>query len=167
MRLSPADREQIVALGILLLVFGGAAVASLGFPPRARTYPLVVGVVGVLITAWELLAFHSRARSGPVQPSLPGDREVMRPATIGEQFPRVLPFLIWIGGYLVAVWVAGLVVASGLFVGVFLSREGRVRWHTAVLAGAGIIILLVVLGNVLGLRWPASAIAPFQLLGLL
>lgn len=76
-----------------------------------------------------------------------------------EQVPApgsLVRYLLWVLGYYAVIWVAGLVVGSGLFVAGFLYREARARVWTAVVAGALTVGALFGLGRVLRLEWISS-----------
>lgn len=120
----------------LFVLFVAAGLASLPFPPRARVYPLWVAVMGtaMVVAAW-LRTSRNEVPTGPA-------------------FATVAPYLAWVVGYLALAALSGLPAASAVFVAFFLNRlgdVGRARSAVAGIATAGVLILL---GSVLGLRWP-------------
>lgn len=121
---------------ILFALFVAAGLASLPFPPRARVYPLWVSVLGsiMVVVAW-LRTSRSEVPTGPA-------------------FRTVAPYLAWVVGYLALAALLGLPAASALFVGVFLNRLGDVGRVGSAVAGVATAGALILLGSVLGLRWP-------------
>ncbi len=151
--------EQIVFLVLLLLLFGWAFWSSLDFPGQAQTYPRTVAGAAALITLAELLAYIVNWRKG----ALP---EVAEENTLTARFMTILPYLAWLLAYYVVIYVIGMVAASGLFVFLFLYREGEVKWYYALLAGVFIVLFLIQMEDVMSLRWPDSLVDPIELLGL-
>lgn len=164
------SRDQWVGLLVLLAVFSGVVGGSLGFPPRARIYPLFVGVLGVLLSLAGLWTLARRQPPGPETAEVSGTSG--HPAGSGAQslraaFGSIVPYLAWLLGYFVLMRLVGLVLASGVFVTLFLRREGDVAWAPAIGALVAVCAFLLAVGSLFGLHWPLSVVDPFQLLGLL
>ena len=121
---------------VLGALFAGAAATSLAFPPRARVYPFWVAVAGVLacVASW-ISADASEQSSGPA-------------------FKSIAPYLTWVIALLGGITLVGLPAAATLFVAIFLHREGEVTKSRALAAGLAAGVGLVLVGSVLGLRWP-------------
>ena len=171
-------RDQSTGLVALLALFGAAALVSLTFPPRARMYPLFVGVLGALLAASELWAARRRSVGKTTGTrSLAGGRDAAHgasggpkesgPGGVAHGFRGIRPYLAWLAGYLMLIGVTGFVLASGFFVTAFLRREGRVAGSWAVLAGVAVCAFLVFVGQLLGLHWPPSLFDPLQTMGIL
>lgn len=138
-------RTVSLALGALFL---GAAATSLAFPPRARVYPFWVAVAGtaVCLISW-ISAEASEQTSGPTLRS-------------------ISPYLKWVVTLLGIAALVGLPAAAALFVAAFLRREGDVATGRAVTAGLATGGGLVLIGAVLGLRWPWALLDVAATLGL-
>ena len=150
--------EQIVFLVLVFLFFGWAASESLSFPSKAQTYPRTVAFAAVAITLAELLSYLW---------SLRGQKsEIDSSNTLTSKFIGILPYLLWLLATYAAIYVVGMVVASGLFVFLFLFREGKVPWYYALLSGLIVIGFLLTIQDVMGLKWPKSVIDPLALIGL-
>jgi hypothetical protein len=163
-------RDRLAGLLALLVVFTAVVGGSLGFPPRARIYPLFVGGLGVLLS---LAGLWAMVREGPAEP---GAREMPggtghAPGTEADSlrvaFGRIAPYLVWLLGYFVLIRMIGLVLASGIFVALFLRREGGVAWGPAFGALVAVCAFLVAVGSLFGLHWPLSVADPFRALGVL
>jgi len=139
------------------LLFGVGALVATGFPPRARIYPLFVGVVGVLLASAEL--FLNTRMAG-------GDDGAVAARSLSAAARQIRPYLVWLLGYLILSALIGLILASGVFVALFLRRAGGTSVRVAAMAFWGVLGFLVVAGAIFGLHWPASIIDPIALLGL-
>ena len=154
-----ANVEQLVFLLFLLALFGWALWSSLEFPGQAQTYPRTVAGAAVIITMIELVSYIVSWSNETLT-------EVAPENTLTARFMTILPFLVWLAAYYVVIYVIGMVAASGLFVFLFLYREGKVKWYYALLARVFIILFLVQMEDVMSLRWPDSIIDPIEMMGL-
>lgn len=151
--------EQLVFLLFLLALFGYAFWGSLDFPGQAQTYPRTVAGAAVLITLAELIAYLVNW----YRDNLP---DVADEDTLTARVMGILPYLGWLLAYYIVIYVIGMVAASGLFVFLFLYREGQVKWYYALLAGVFIVLFLIQMEDVMSLRWPDSIVDPIEMLGL-
>ncbi len=87
--------------------------------------------------------------------------------SLGAALRRIVPYLTWLLAYFVLIRTVGLVLASGIFVALFLRREGGVAWTPALVALVAVCGFLVTVGNLFGLHWPISLLDPFAFLGLI
>lgn len=152
----PPPRLQIVTLGVIAGVSGLAALIALGFPARARVYPLTVSVAALVLAVWEGIRLGHDQTVDPIPPAAPLLNDVR----------HAIPYLVWGIGFYVLTWFVGLVPASLVFVTLFLHRHGEVHWPQAVAAGAAVATGLIGLGLWLDLRWPRSVIDLLYLIGL-
>jgi hypothetical protein len=147
--------EQFVFLLLIAGWFTFAAWQTINFPRLARTFPLFVTIGGLLLTIIEFGRTFYHCRSQSENP--PRDDDPNHPsyiASIGESLPKAFPYLLWLGGYYIGIFLVGFVVASGLFIVLFLVFIARARFWFS-LAGAGLLITgILVLGRLLGLLWP-------------
>ncbi len=150
--------EQIVFLLLILLFFAWAGWESLSFPNKAQTYPRTVALAAVVITLAELGSYLWTLR-GQKSEEASSD-------TLTAKFIKILPYVLWLCACYATIYVIGMVVASGLFVFLFLFREGDVRWYYALLSGLIVIAFLLLIGDVMGLKWPESVVDPLALIGL-
>jgi hypothetical protein len=147
--------EQFVFLLLIAGWFTFAAWQTINFPRLARTFPLFVTIGGLLLAIIEFgrTFYHCRSQSeNPLQDDDPNHSSYI--ASISESFPKAFPYLLWLGGYYIGIFLVGFVVASGLFIVLFLVFIGRARFWFS-LAGAGLLIIgILVLGRLLVLEWP-------------
>jgi TctA family transporter len=145
-----------VTIGLLGL-FAYAWWAGRGFLAGSSLMPLAAAMLGTVLCAVQLV-LEVRGRSVPVG----DDEDVGDPADPSSRgaVPRALRYLAGIAGYTALIWVVGFRFASALWVLGFMLLVGRMRWTTAVLYVAAIIIGLEMLAGVLGVRLPGGQL-PF------
>ncbi|MEM7116851.1 MAG: tripartite tricarboxylate transporter TctB family protein [Chloroflexota bacterium] len=148
--------EQITFLVLMLLLFGWAGFNSLSFPDQAQTYPRTVAFAAVIIVLIELGLYLWGMRSD--------NEDVPVSETLSGRFRGIWPYLIWLGAFFLVIYLVGIVIASALFVSIFLIREGNVPWYYAVLAGIIVIAFLLVMEDVMSFRWPRSLIDPIEMI---
>lgn len=150
--------EQLIFLLIILGVAGWMLFESQSFSDdKAKTFPQLIASFTVIIVLVELVTFMISSRNSP---ELPASQ------TISGRFGGIFPYLVWLLAYFAVIYVIGMVAASGLFVFLFLFREGKVKWYYALIAGLIIIAFLIQLEGVMNLKWPRSIIDPIEMLGL-
>lgn len=146
---------RLVLTSSLLAAFGYAVYSALGFTARARYFPLAIAVFGVLAG----LAAVISTLVAP-EKAIESGRKVQDIGALDEESgpqPRAeLPYLLWIAAYVLIVWVAGVVIASNLFVIAFLLRVGRWPIWRALVAAALLTGTLYGVTIGLNLRWPVG-----------
>jgi len=154
----------LVVLAVCLVAF----VIATGFvPATTRYFPLIVSAGCILVALADLAKRALAARrmgskeSANTAANTSSQGEVIN-QTASASPVAILKYAGWFFSYLVGVWLASLVVASGLFVTAFLWREARMRWWAAFLSGAIVVGLVIFAGNVFHIRWPASLLDPLK-----
>lgn len=147
--------EQITFLVLMLLLFGWAGSNSLTFPDQAQTYPRTVAFAAALIVLIELGLYLWGLRSD--------NEEVPLSETLSGRFRGILPYFLWLGAFFIIIYLVGIVIASALFVSIFLIREGNVPWYYAVAAGVIVIVFLLTMEDIMSLKWPRSLIDPIEM----
>ena len=127
-----------VFLGFVGAVCAFAIWSVVDLPWRARIFPQTVAGIGLIVTGVTWLVAWRAA-----QPE-----EARRDEATGEKPARTWPYLVWAGAYLLGIAVAGIPVASAVWVALFLRREDNMPWHFAVAAGAAAAVVLVALGSI-------------------
>jgi hypothetical protein len=95
------------------------------------------------------------------------------PRTQREAMMRSLAVLGWIVGYLVGIATIGLMVATPLYLILYLRREANASWRLTIIGTFAILLLLTVMREAVNLQWPPyllrdmvdSAFAPLYRLG--
>ncbi len=77
----------------------------------------------------------------------------------------ILPFVLYLLLYYVLIYFIGMVIASAIFVFLFLLFIGKMKWYLALLSGILVLFFLINLEDIMSLRWPDSIIDPLEMLG--
>ena len=149
--------EQYIFLTVALIVFAYAAYLALDFPTQAQTFPRSVALAAILMIVIEMIAYFFSIRGDKT----PAPDDSIR-ATIGGIFP----YLLWLGAYYIVIYFIGMVAASGLFIFFFLLLPGQMKWYSALFSAVLIIAFLILMEDVMNLRWPSSLFDPIEMLGL-
>ena len=124
----PTDARIATGLLLLFLVMTGMAYS---YPPVTRSFPLIVGTGGILLSTIECVRLWRRVRSSP---RVAGESQRDRLAMFG-----------WLAAALGAMSVVGFVTGGALFVGVFLKVRERESWFFSLLGAAGVALVLHVI----------------------
>jgi hypothetical protein len=136
--LPPPPLTDARLAGGLLATFLVMTVVASTYAPVTRTFPLIVGVCGSVLSAIEFVRLWRRARAMP-QAAGPGQRDRLK--VFG-----------WIALAIALTVVCGLVAGGALFVAAFLRVRGRESWAFASAGASSVIVVLyVVLERVLEL----------------
>lgn len=129
------DARIATGLLLLFLVMTGLAYS---YPPVTRTFPLIVGTAGILLSAVECVRLWRRARSSP--------------AVAGESQRDRLAIFGWVAAALGGMSLLGFVIGGALFAGVFLKVRERESWFFALVGAGGVVLVLhVILERAFGL----------------
>lgn len=144
---------------LMLAICAVAFVIATGFvPATTRFFPVIISAACIVVALVDLgRRGLASARSGQTAGGAGG--ELLNTAASAPP-AAILRYAAWFFGYLAAIWLVSLIVASGLFVAAFLWREAKMRWWAALLSGAIVVGLVIFAGNVFHIRWPASLIDP-------
>ncbi|WP_176555724.1 tripartite tricarboxylate transporter TctB family protein [Virgibacillus ndiopensis] len=74
---------------------------------------------------------------------------------VGE-IKKVLKYVLWAVGYIALIYFIGFMLATIVFLLVFLLIESKFRIITTVLSTALVVVGLMLFGNVLNLYWPTG-----------
>jgi hypothetical protein len=115
---------------VLLATFVAMTAVAATYAPVTRTFPLLVGVCGSVLSAIEFTRLWRRARTEP-----PGRAESQR--------ARVAMFG-WVALAIVLAVIAGLVIGSAAFIVAFLRFRGRESWSFTIASAVCVIAVLYV-----------------------
>ena len=146
---------------LVMILCGWAFLESRGFPTQAAIFPMIIAGFGTLLAAATLVVDALRwRRSGSALgggTSATASTAAYEPGTPqGYVFARAGRYGLWILGYLLTMFVFGVVVAAAIFVTAFLMIESSVKWRYVWIAPIAILALLFTLENAVNLFWPES-----------
>ena len=135
-------RKDIVFFVTLLLVLIPGFVMTLGYPPRARLFPLIVislcGIL-VLVELAKTLSVSLRSRSAEISSQEDGETS----QTNKEYREKFAVMVAWTGGFLLMIWLFGFVVGLPLFVLVYVKAYEK-GWRWAIMLTATMFVIVYV-----------------------
>lgn len=140
--------EQLVFLVLVGGLLGWVVVESSSFPSKAGVYPWAVGVLGVVLVVVEIILTLTRKSKASE------DVDEVSQLGVVNVLGKVGPYLLWLAGYYLLIYLFGLVVASALFVFAFLSLVAKARWYLALGAAGVLVAFLLGVSELLNLYWP-------------
>lgn len=147
------NRASLI-LGIGIMVIAGAAVVlALGWPWKAKLFPLVIGIpvfcMAIAEVAWGVI--DPAARSEAMEFRLSGQ------AAGATAVRRTLLAIGWLAGFFAAIALLGYPTAVPLLVFLYLKLEGREGWiFSGVFAGVVWAVFYAVFDRLLHLPFPAG-----------
>jgi hypothetical protein len=100
---------------------------------KARFFPLVVGIAGLVFSVWLIIAEILKGRSKENKVETSEDNELSAPAQLSKQKTNLrgeAVILMWIIGFLLMILVFGFWVAIAAFTPLFMFFFGRENWKT-------------------------------------
>ena len=77
-------------------------------------------------------------------------------AAAARHFRLTAYYAAWCVGYVLAIWVLGLILATAGFLFLFLRREARMSLRACGLSIAVVLVVLTVMSEFMNLHWPSS-----------
>ncbi|MPZ60980.1 MAG: hypothetical protein GEU93_06735 [Propionibacteriales bacterium] len=174
----PLQTKMRLSFGTLIvLVFAWTGWQALDFAELARYMPVTMSALGVTIGIVMVLtdAFNwkrrrlttgddvsetaalygaeereAALRDGSLDPEAADDA----PEDPRKVARRSIMMFGWIVGYVLAIWVLGILVASALFLVVFLLVVARSGWLLPVIGAALTVTGMLVLSELINIEWP-------------
>lgn len=147
------DFEAVAFLTVIGVAFAGAAWHAQTFPMRARVFPQFVAILGFIFSVVSVGRIAVAVRLGASLPGQDGG------GTLTEQAKLLRPFFLWIAGYYVAIFLAGFIAASAIFLIAFLTVNRALRWPAAVASTTVVVVFLLFLGNMMNVVWPTGILS--------
>lgn len=154
-----SPRLEFITLLVLLAVFGAGLGLSYTFTERGQIYPQIISIIGIVVTGVELIIFGFQVLR--VNKYVPAARAEY--AEFWQSVKGVTPFVIALLFYFLLIYLIGLIIASGIWVALFLVIFGRVKPYQAVLGGLAIMGATFVVVELLTLRLPSALWDPFHI----
>jgi hypothetical protein len=111
----------------LIAVAGFAIHSALGWTFKAKLFPLAVSIPMLVLAATQLLLdLFGRAETGGSGPALDLELSADVPPEVARR--RVFGIFLWIAGFILLVFFLGFPLAVPLFMFLYLSLQGDMRW---------------------------------------
>lgn len=161
MRTMVLSSVRVLLTALAAVAFAAMAWTSLDFPELGRYFPLAVGVGGAVLAVGSLLFDAVRwrkvgsavGRDAGATASL-GEADDVSEAT--QVFVRTLYYLAWMLGFIALIWLAGILLATPLFLVAFLSIEAGVRWRWILVSSGFMVVFLYQVAEIMTLYWPRN-----------
>ncbi len=154
----------------LLVLFIVMLTQSFDWPFAARIVPSIVGIGAILFCSLSLIndVFGLHERDGAVAATAGGagggqQKIHMDIASKTSHLPgptilgRGLLFFGWMAGFMVLMWLVGLIPAAPIFIIAYMRVEGREPWKIAVPMAACVALLIyIVFDQLLSIPWPPT-----------
>ena len=113
---------------ILLIVLAAAFVITLGYPPRARFFPIIViSFCGVFVLSELAKEFIARHKASSSDKHRQKDKKAPKPDKGNRR--QFIFTVTWIGAFALLIWLLGFVVGLPLFVFAYVkTHEEGWRW---------------------------------------
>jgi beta-lactamase regulating signal transducer with metallopeptidase domain len=148
---------------LIIALFGATAYMSLDFRELAQYMPLYISLLALILAFTNLIVDLVRWRatgtavgSDTIATAALREDDPEEAGEVRATFARVVRYLGWVLGYVLLIWVIGLVPATAVFLVAFLVIEARMR---LVLIAIGTVLTLAALmgiSELMNLFWPPS-----------
>lgn len=128
----------------LLLLFGTAAISALEFSRLAQFFPLYVSGAGTAFCGIYLILLIVRYKRDNC-----AEEERI-------SFLKPLTYIGWIVGYIGLIYLAGMLIATTVFLFAFLLLESKMTWIRSALSVVCVLLLISAASALLGVYWPTN-----------
>jgi len=154
--------DDIIGPGVWVIAFLGLAAAfwsAAGWRLSARLMPQTAAATGLIVIGCASIMVLVAKRQG--QPRAAG-KPIEHAGASAELsaktvYGRLGVELLWLVGFLAAVWLIGLMPAMGLYMFLYMATAGRTRWTTALIITVALWIgFYFLFAKLLHVPWPPS-----------
>ena len=150
--LSYRPRLEVLVLIGLLIVFTVGLGLSYTYLDRSQVYPRVICSIGIALTGLELLIFTLQvSRVNKFVPSLRTEA-----GGFLREVRAISPYVLWILVYFLIIYLIGLIIASAVWVFLFLVFVGKLKWYKAIVGGLAIGLAAYIIWQALNLSLPTA-----------
>jgi hypothetical protein len=147
------DKEKVSLIfsTLLFLMFSWMAWEAISFKQLARYFPLYIAIGGAILTLIDIFKKIIKLRKQRQESKEP----------LHENLAEVIKYILWFVGYLVVIYVAGLVLATAIFLAAFLLIEAKLSFIKIGISVGSVLIAIMVFDSVMKLYWPRSLLGSF------
>jgi hypothetical protein len=144
------DKLSLIFSSAIFLVFSWMAWEAHSFKELARFFPQYIAIGAAILS---LIDIFLKIRK------LLKDKQENAP--LHENLAAVVKYILWIISYLIMIYLVGLVLATSIFLAVFLMVEAKLGLIKTGISVGIVIIVIMVFGDVMKLYWPRNLLAGF------
>ncbi len=144
---SETTTVEVIFSGALGLILLASLIASLGYSPQVRLFPVIVSIVGLILSAYWLAGAARKKKIKPLELKAKGFASGQTP------WWHSLALLL---AYAILVPVAGLVPSSVLYFVSVAVLAGYRKWNVVGVCAVGIVVFLMVFAQALKVALPAG-----------
>jgi Tripartite tricarboxylate transporter TctB family len=155
--------DDVIGRGIWLLAALGLAAAfwsAAGWRLSARLMPQTAAASGLIVIACAAVMVLAAKLQGRPPSARRSSHDSHGPAAeldAATVYRRFGVELLWLVGFLIGVWLIGLMPTMGAFMFLYMATAGRTRWSTALVITVALWIgFYVLFGKLLHVPWPPS-----------
>jgi len=140
------DIANIIFSAFLFLLFTLAMVEALTFSQLAQFFPLYISIAGsalsLIYLITQLITFYKQKAAQGEQIKLP----ILKP----------LRYIGWVLGYLLLIYIGGLLLATAIFLFIFLIFESKMTFLQTSISVIVVLVGVSVLSSALNIYWPTN-----------
>ncbi|WP_213453233.1 tripartite tricarboxylate transporter TctB family protein [Rhizomonospora bruguierae] len=127
---------------LIVAVFAYAAIEATSFTPGGRWLPLFVAIAGVILAVVNIVLDGIGAVRGARANGAAAQADRERNQEFETDVRSALYWLAWLVGYVVLVIVFGALIASPVWLGLFLRTQAKVGWLATLASVVGTVAVL-------------------------
>jgi hypothetical protein len=133
----------------LFVFFGWMAVEARRFQETASYFPLsiasVASILVIVAAVKQIVSIRKGEKSEPFH----------------EKFHFVLKYMLWVIGYVILIYLVGFILASVIYVSLFLFLEAKISFLKIICVTATMVVFIIVISHWLELTWPSNVLGLF------
>ncbi|PPA69121.1 tripartite tricarboxylate transporter TctB family protein [Jeotgalibacillus proteolyticus] len=138
---------NVIFTTCLFITFTWAAVSALAFSRLAQFFPLYVSIIGSIVSGIYLATEIFK---------LVKQKEKVEQSRVLILKPLI--YTCWVAGYIGIIYLAGLFLATAIYLVAFLLIESKFSLFKAVYSTGIALVIMTVVSNLLKIAWPQGLI---------
>lgn len=140
------DILNLIFSAFLFILFIFTTIEALTFTRLAQFFPLYISIAGAFLTliylVTKIIAYRKQQTEGRSTQTVP----VLKP----------LRYIGWILGYLVLIYIGGLLLATAVFLFIFLFFESKMTLIKTSVSVVAVLVGISFLSSALDIYWPTN-----------
>jgi hypothetical protein len=143
--------ERLVVLILVAVIMLFAVLESREFPKLARLFPQTTAAFGLALALLSIGRLLLAQKLGTQEATDPDGSFTL-------QLRSGMPYLFWLAGYYLGIFLFGFIAASAIFAVLFTILVGRMRVLHSLVATGLLMALILLFGKSIGLHWPQGVL---------